>query len=646
MRIHEVADHEEQCIVMIAIHNETQCPSCSRVLHKDYLNEHLDLECPMVPLICPLGCGEKIKRKEMDEHCEKECGMITEECEYCAEEMQRKYIDNHHLNLCQFSPALDCVFKNCPVKFSRDYGLENHLANDCLWSLCDLCSDEIKSGDDHDSVCDFQEIDCPEFCGERFLRKDADEHAKDCPNGLIDCIELQCPEKVLRSQLVDHLRKDCQWSYMECPNDCLQGMLRKDLEEHLETCPRQKVPCPDCSAKVTRQKLYFHHDSCPKAVISCPNCAEDVVRCDLKQHQDNDCVFMLCIFGCSKFIHGDKMVAHESECLMAWVECVGCKTELQRGDLEEHYRGCDKALGCDNNGCALYFPSSQSKHSHSLVCEWAEVDCPNGCGEILIRKYIKDHEEMCFEREIMCDMGCGEVLKQKYADEHFTVCVKRPATVRFLDPMEKDYQHVEAQFYKKWLHKKDIGKLVSILKISPAGELVENYRNYQQKIISMRPEFAEKGYGYGGPGNEQRRFHGTKRVCELGEVGTVPQFCDNDGCYLCKICTGGFELSGAGKNFGWLRFGKGIYLTSTSSKSDDYAKTLNPQLNTRVLLLCSAIVGRGKKLLDGDKTLTSAPEGYDSVLGEVGKELNYDETVLYSPHAVMPSFLIVYLPVV
>lgn len=40
--------------------------------------------------------------------------------------------------------------------------------------------------------------------------------------------------------------------------------------------------------------------------------------------------------------------------------------------------------------------------------------------------------------------------------------------------------------------------------------------------------------------------------------------------------------------------------------------------------------------------LTAPPPGYDSVVGEPGADLNYEETVVYSNDAVRPSFLLVY----
>jgi hypothetical protein len=62
----------------------------------------------------------------------------------------------------------------------------------------------------------------------------------------------------------------------------------------------------------------------------------------------------------------------------------------------------------------------------------------------------------------------------------------------------------------------------------------------------------------------------------------------------------------------------------------------------RAMFVCKVIVGKGKKLLTDQIHLTSAPDGCDSVLGEVGTALNFDEIIVYDEHAVLPAYMIVY----
>ncbi|PVF90825.1 hypothetical protein CPB86DRAFT_878821 [Serendipita vermifera] len=102
---------------------------------------------------------------------------------------------------------------------------------------------------------------------------------------------------------------------------------------------------------------------------------------------------------------------------------------------------------------------------------------------------------------------------------------------------------------------------------------------------------------------------------------------------------------------GFSRFGRGIYTSATSSKSDGYSvnlasSTVGAYSSLKAMLLTKVVVGRGKKLNYGDTSLTSPPSGFDSVIGEPAGvslgDLNYDELVVYENNAVIPAFLIIY----
>ncbi|TCD67833.1 hypothetical protein EIP91_011895 [Steccherinum ochraceum] len=93
-------------------------------------------------------------------------------------------------------------------------------------------------------------------------------------------------------------------------------------------------------------------------------------------------------------------------------------------------------------------------------------------------------------------------------------------------------------------------------------------------------------------------------------------------------------------NFG--RFGAGIYTSATSSKANDYTCNAVPA-RTRVMLLNWVVMGKTIKMTEGDTTLTEPPTGYDSVVGEPGGDLNYDESIVYDNDAIRPAFLVVYI---
>lgn len=82
---------------------------------------------------------------------------------------------------------------------------------------------------------------------------------------------------------------------------------------------------------------------------------------------------------------------------------------------------------------------------------------------------------------------------------------------------------------------------------------------------SRRKIEEETGLSLGG---EQLLFHGTYRECSLGDSRDKVKLCSSLTCNVCRILYESFRVDRAGtapgRNF--LRFGKGIYTTSISSK--------------------------------------------------------------------------------
>jgi len=142
------------------------------------------------------------------------------------------------------------------------------------------------------------------------------------------------------------------------------------------------------------------------------------------------------------------------------------------------------------------------------------------------------------------------------------------------------------------------------------------------------------------PGNENRRWHGTRRKCTLGDKGCTT-FCSDAQCSLCCIVKTSYDLAQFGKKTSWGRFGAGIYTSSTSSKANDYSST-DSYSPWNAVLLNKVVVGKGYKILNDSPSMTAPPAGYDSVLAEVGGSLNYDELVVYTNDAVRPSYLVMY----
>ena len=132
----------------------------------------------------------------------------------------------------------------------------------------------------------------------------------------------------------------------------------------------------------------------------------------------------------------------------------------------------------------------------------------------------------------------------------------------------------------------------------------------------------------------------------------------------------GFDLSRVGETSKGHRYGRGVYLTATSSKADSYAHMAQvghaqylrgggSADDLKAVLVVLVVCGRVKRLLEPDFDLRQPPPGHDSVVGfspeqmeeeedeyidpsTVGNPLNYDELVVYDERRVLPVGLILY----
>ncbi|KAG6335684.1 hypothetical protein ID866_3418 [Astraeus odoratus] len=59
-------------------------------------------------------------------------------------------------------------------------------------------------------------------------------------------------------------------------------------------------------------------------------------------------------------------------------------------------------------------------------------------------------------------------------------------------------------------------------------------------------------------------------------------------------------------------------------------------------MVSRVVIGRPYKRYYNAPGFTSPPDGYDSVAGEIGWALNYEETVTYHNDTIRPAYLVVY----
>ena len=214
-------------------------PPCSWKGSLCHLEQHRndDKGCLYEKVACPKGCDAKIPRKGLDTHQKEECPKRPEACEYCSWAGTHESMPDHHI---------DCVrFPICCL-------------NNCSQSL-------IPRGEmgDHLEICPKARVYCSNGCGIRIIREDLLTHeTNDCPKRLVKC--QHCTVDMVYENMKSH-HKACTKYPLPCLNNCITGIVpRKGMEEHLQTCPNQKIMCPyqniGCSKVLPRSKIEEHKE--------------------------------------------------------------------------------------------------------------------------------------------------------------------------------------------------------------------------------------------------------------------------------------------------------------------------------------------------------------------------------------------------
>ncbi|KAH9830115.1 uncharacterized protein C8Q71DRAFT_862706 [Rhodofomes roseus] len=194
------------------------------------------------------------------------------------------------------------------------------------------------------------------------------------------------------------------------------------------------------------------------------------------------------------------------------------------------------------------------------------------------------------------------------------------------------FRDVAKQFRDQWKHPTPKPTVVKIWKIYCDKDHTDQFSRYKLAI--------ERKTNYTG-GNSKRRWHGTIRTCTVGDSDGQMNLCSNVNCSLCSIIRTSFHLAKAGQRTNFGRFGAGIYTSATSSKANDYVDERGGS-PYKAMLLSDVVMGKAVKMTTGDEDLTAPPTGYDSVVGEPGGDLNYDEAIVYKNEAIRPLFLVIY----
>ncbi|KAG9041007.1 hypothetical protein FS837_012850 [Tulasnella sp. UAMH 9824] len=196
------------------------------------------------------------------------------------------------------------------------------------------------------------------------------------------------------------------------------------------------------------------------------------------------------------------------------------------------------------------------------------------------------------------------------------------------------FTEVAGNFKTAWKHTPNPPRVARVYKIILPQSLIDSYDAYKRNIEGTG-NFVGRGME---PANQRRRWHGARRVCKIGDDEKNLNFCNNSQCSVCLILKNSYDVKFAMVGM----FGKGIYTTATSSKSDTYTRGAAPGSRYKTMFLNKVAVGKGKILTSADNSLRAAPAGFDSVIANPGSELNYDELIVYDNNAIRPSWLLLY----
>ncbi|KAG8826977.1 hypothetical protein FRC19_006215 [Serendipita sp. 401] len=228
---------------------------------------------------------------------------------------------------------------------------------------------------------------------------------------------------------------------------------------------------------------------------------------------------------------------------------------------------------------------------------------------------MQQMQQQPFQGSPFCGMGCRK-----------KAMAKAPGLLEIPSNHPK-FQDVANQFNAKW-----VGSPTPTVKAVYMVLISENdtkkYEAYKAKI-EAKNQHAARGRE---PGNQQRRWHGTTRVCTLGENGNST-LCTATNCALCNIIRSSFDMKYASRGL----FGVGIYTSATPSKSNGYI-AVAPGSSARPVLLNKVVVGKGYNVNQISSHFTAAPAGYDSVLGQLAA----DELIVYTNDAIRPAYLIMF----
>ena len=174
--------------------------------------------CQFEEVKCSNYCGLMLQRQNLSSHVDYECPYREVHCSYCSMVGQYQFVMSQHADQCT----------EAPLPSNSGCGVDSILHEDM----------EV-----HKTTCPFEEIECPNDCGETLQEQFMTNHVEtECLCREVECQYCQLPGEY---QFIEGKHEEeCPRLPINCPNECEAGSIpREDMEGHRLKCPLEVIEC-------------------------------------------------------------------------------------------------------------------------------------------------------------------------------------------------------------------------------------------------------------------------------------------------------------------------------------------------------------------------------------------------------------------
>uniref|UniRef100_K3WII2 TRAF-type domain-containing protein n=1 Tax=Globisporangium ultimum (strain ATCC 200006 / CBS 805.95 / DAOM BR144) TaxID=431595 RepID=K3WII2_GLOUD len=310
-----------------------QCP----LIEADNLKVHMETECHLRLLPCPLACGQRLPVHGIATHIAKRCNVRNVKCRLgCGAVLPFISLMEHEEQTCELRVV-----------------------------LCEHCHESIpwRSMTQHlEKTCTKLPRRCRLGCGLEVSRSESAIHEEsECPKRLVLCT--QCKKSIWFGERDFHEQHECPLRiYGVCEANCGETLRHNEVGHHLLfNCSQRVVTCAQCDQRTVFAKLQEHKAlQCPQRVLFCHRgCGHAMKEIDAEAHEEGECVKRLvyCSNRCGLEVPYCALNNHlEVECNMRVIECPrGCQERLFAYQIETHWRRCRQRVvpcGTGTKACA------------------------------------------------------------------------------------------------------------------------------------------------------------------------------------------------------------------------------------------------------------------------------------------------------